>query len=643
MADDGMMRAEMYPDASGLFRSHAALRAQADAHNVPSGILVDVDAGADLLDALDGNALAPVAGPDEWIGTWRLLAACALQPMDALRDPAEDAAALWGVGVTPLYIADFAYERLRPRALVHVRRSAGGDSSALPPLAHLVERGHALFATALLPLDYDLFTPRPGKHYGLQATFVLPADGYRTNTGRALRSAALDLGDGRVVELRPGEPVRHDFARYGHHTLSLTLRTEDGAERVSAFTFEVAEPAPAASIDPWELTDGNARATAWIFLGRENGVPHEKLERPVIIAEGFPGGRTIQQLFPLVNQQQFVITLQDKGYDVIILGFADGTLAIQENARLYVKCVKRAIADKNNTHTIAAGGASMGGLIARYALCSMEHAGEDHQTRLFFTVDTPHNGANIAMSVQAFVQLYSTSSHGEGAKVPARQMASLAAQQMLLFWIPPYSEWQDGKEFPPASPERGKFVDDLRRIGWMPQMRRIGVADGVATGTGNGVKGGEHAFWMECTFLYWANLHALDETASQFIDTTCGGENWKFRGGFGRIDGAPGGTRASWKEAYDGAGSGVRRDVHDHTHAHCFVSSASACAIAGAMYEPLGNRPSELHAYRTSTTTNLPHVELTEAMKDFLVAEISAATASGDDAAVQGEAALAAP
>ena len=45
----------------------------------------------------------------------------------------------------------------------------------------------------------------------------------------------------------------------------------------------------------------------------------------------------------------------------------------------------------------------------------------------------------------------------------------------------------------------------------------------------------------------------------------------------------------------------------------------------------------------TSSTTNLPHVELNAAMKDFLVAEITAASASSGDAAVQGEAALAAP
>jgi len=638
MAEDQSMQVERTLDESGLFRVHAMLREMADAESVPSGILVDVNAGADLLDALDGSALAPVAEPRDWIAGWRLLAACAVRPLDALRDPAPEAAPLQEVGATPIYVADFAYERLRPRALVHVQRAAAGGASTLPPLPHLVEAGQALFATALLPVEYDLFTPGPGKHYGLQATFVLPAGGYRTNTGRALLSAAVDFGGGRAAELRPGEPVRHAFAEYGEHRLTLALRTDDGVERTCAFTLEVAPAAPAFNTT-WELTDGDARGTAWVYYGKEGGVARDRLKKPVLIAEGFPGGRTIEQLWPLVNQHGLADTLISKGHDLVIVGFRDGTRAIADNARLYVKCLQRAIAEKANSETIAAGGASMGGLIARYALCSMEKAGQDHQTRLFFTVDTPHNGANIPVSVQAFVQLYATSQHGGGAKEPARLMASTAAQQMLLFWIPPYSEWEDGKTFPPASPKRGEFIKDLLNVGWMPRRPRcIGTADGVATGVGNGVPEGAKAFWMECTAWYWADLWAVKETSSQFIDTNCGWENWKWRGGAWRIDGAPGGTRDTWKEAYDGVGSGVRREVWHRSH--CFVSSISACAITGPMYEPLAGRISELHAYRASSTTNLPHIVLDVQMKDFLVTEITAASTSAEVAGAQADPAL---
>ncbi|HEU4883333.1 MAG TPA: hypothetical protein VFT45_13825 [Longimicrobium sp.] len=636
MADE-MMTAERLVDENGLYGMYQDLRARADAQSVPSGILVDVSAGLDTLDALDGSPLAPAVEPRDWTAAWRLLTACALRPMEALADPGPVAEPLHDVGVTPIFVADFAYERLRPRAHAHLLRASAAGADALPPVAHLVAREEALFATALRPDEYDLFTPRPGRHYGLQATFVLPATGYRTNTGRALHSATLHFGDGGAAELRPGDPVRHDFAEYGPQRLSLTLRTSDGVERVCAFTLEVAPAAPGPSTT-WELTDGDARGTAWVYYGMEGGTPRTRLKKPVIIAEGFPGGRTIDELWPLVNQQELATTLRSRGQDLIILGFKDGTRAIADNARLYVKCLQRAISEKQNEEKIAAGGASMGGLIARYALCSMEAAGQDHQTRLFFTVDTPHDGANIPVSVQAFVQLYSTSQHGGGAVAPARLMASTAAQQMLLLWIPPYSEWKNGGTYPIASPRRNEFLTDLRRIGWMPQrVRRIGVADGVATGVGNGVPEGAHAFWMECTAWYWANLWAVKETRSQVIDTTCGWENWKWQAGAWRIDGAPGGTRDSWKETYDGVGSGVQRKLHYGTH--CFVSSVSACAVSAGMYDALAGRPSELHAYKASSTTNQPHVAIDAQMRDFLIAEITA-SATPEQGEMRAEPAL---
>jgi hypothetical protein len=63
-----------------------------------------------------------------------------------------------------------------------------------------------------------------------------------------------------------------------------------------------------------------------------------------------------------------------------------------------------------NTQKTAAGstsknvvlGISMGGLVARYALADMEDRNVQHDTKLMITHDTPHQGANIPPSFQAF-------------------------------------------------------------------------------------------------------------------------------------------------------------------------------------------------------------------------------------------------
>ncbi|MEM6297252.1 MAG: hypothetical protein AAF740_01035 [Bacteroidota bacterium] len=47
-------------------------------------------------------------------------------------------------------------------------------------------------------------------------------------------------------------------------------------------------------------------------------------------------------------------------------------------------------------------GISMGGLVGRVALREMENEGQNHDTRLFITHDTPHRGANTPPGLQAF-------------------------------------------------------------------------------------------------------------------------------------------------------------------------------------------------------------------------------------------------
>ena len=49
-------------------------------------------------------------------------------------------------------------------------------------------------------------------------------------------------------------------------------------------------------------------------------------------------------------------------------------------------------------------GLSMGGLVARYALCDMENRSEDHDTRLYISYDSPQQGANVPLSFQKLAE-----------------------------------------------------------------------------------------------------------------------------------------------------------------------------------------------------------------------------------------------
>ncbi|MCB0733184.1 MAG: T9SS type A sorting domain-containing protein [Bacteroidetes bacterium] len=207
-----------------------------------------------------------------------------------------------------------------------------------------------------------------------------------------------------------------------------------------------------------------------------------KIIKPAIIVDGFDplDRRDFEDIRNTVNYVDFntveknlVYDLQNKGYDVIILNFPilgsdaiqgraeikqykdDGSFDrfvnkagrdggadyIQRNAFLTVKLIQmvnQMLADNESDEELVVIGPSMGGLITRYALAYMEkqHAlgvpNMDHNTRLWLSFDSPHNGANIPLSTQLFVD-YEGGFFGnqEVAQMFGTRLRSVAARQML--------------------------------------------------------------------------------------------------------------------------------------------------------------------------------------------------------------------
>lgn len=598
----------------GLIAAQAALREQIDLQSVPSGVLLEGPADGDALDAFDGSEASPIADPFQWRNAWDLIRSSRVAEVDGL-DVDLDALASQAGTAVPIVVADLNYERARPRWVAALK------SEQVPGLSELIQPGRAFMATSLLPSRSEEFRLRPGCHHGLEVEFAFA--GHLGNVAAAGTSYSLDLGDGPARPFSPQQPVRHRYAAPGVKTLTLRAQDAAGQQRVAHFSVEIGPKAPKPDVI-WKTGPG-ALDCAYVYYGRPGGTKRNHLEQPVLLSDGFPGGRTIDDLWPLINQSRFVDSLLDAGKDMIIIGYQDGSKAIGESAKQYIAVIERAIAERVGNARLVVGGASMGGLIARYALCKLDD-GDKHQTRLFYTIDTPHHGANIPISAQVFLQLYHD--QNQATKEGARQINSVAAQQMLLYWIPPRSVWRDGGRLPPASAHRHAFVKELESIGWMPKNveRRIAVADGLGTGHDNGVVPGARCFWFECTVFAWANLWAAKDAPSKIAALQRGLDKWEIRAGWQRIDGAPGGTSDIWQQLYDGVNGFPRELQHG---SHCFVSTTSACGIAGDPYIPVSLQNSEFHAFATSTTTNLGHVDLPAELKNFLVGEIAELAPTG--------------
>ncbi len=121
--------------------------------------------------------------------------------------------------------------------------------------------------------------------------------------------------------------------------------------------------------------------------------------------------------------------LRNRGYDIVYVDFADGAAYLQANAEFLTGVLEWVNSTKITDEENVLIGASMGGIIGRYVLAKLESEGKSHCTGLFFTLDSPHNGANVPLSFQALGWYFHASGNTDEVW---NVMETPAARQMLL-------------------------------------------------------------------------------------------------------------------------------------------------------------------------------------------------------------------
>lgn len=206
---------------------------------------------------------------------------------------------------------------------------------------------------------------------------------------------------------------------------------------------------------------------------------------------GVPHTPQFQQLPTLIQG------LRSRGYDIVYVDFADAGTYIQANAEFLIDVIERVNNAKITDEETVLIGASMGGIVSRYALAKMEQDGKAHCVGLFGTLDTPHNGANIPLAVQAF----GWHMHATGDNHLAwNAMDTPAARQQLIKHLG--TAVQEGVVTPENDPLiyttpmdfsellgadysilRNQLRDDLQGLGWPTMPRKIALLNGMRNGT----------------------------------------------------------------------------------------------------------------------------------------------------------------
>lgn len=402
------------------------------------------------------------------------------------------------------------------------------------------------------------------------------------------------------------------------------------------------------------------------------------IRKPVIIIDGFdPGnGQDAKELYDnYLNSQKGALgdSLRNKGYDIFILDFPSyqingklrdgGADFIERNARVLMALIDTVNLMKQGNEKLVIIGPSMGGLISRYALAYMEQHNMIHNTRLWVSFDSPHQGANIPLGDQQWLDFYAIRTGSE--EIVSKRdgkIGSVAAKQMLMYHY--MSSNHTG-----ADGFRDRFLNDLNTLGFPigdpnQPFRKISLVDGSLGGTEINYAG-QKGFTFDVRkdhsinlFLFKIRYTTLTVSSSKmyFTPSYSGDFGLTFDGWFlnrsnkgyaftpsntSGIDVAPGGifnTQAIIAEEGNeklihvlGGLIRFRPRFYSVIPNHSFINTKGALAFSGAnknLSENISNRSlvctgeTPFDSYFGDLNKNRDHVELWPQAVDYVLKEI---------------------
>jgi hypothetical protein len=234
--------------------------------------------------------------------------------------------------------------------------------------------------------------------------------------------------------------------------------------------------------------------TFQIFQGAGNSV----FDKPVIVVEGIdPDNETSSEdVFNLIPPGLRSAMFAD-GRDLVVVNFPNGGAAVETNSAVVIDVIERVNQLKQGTHPNAVLGASMGGVVARHALRTMENQGSDHQTSLYVSLDGPHRGANVPFDIlsrlNSIIDRLKSSVFGIGTgdlKEVRGRLTAPAARQLLV--------WDSRSD---------AFFRSLDALGYPDRPARVAFANGRGDGVGQGLANGQVLLSYKITFGGYTDLH----------------------------------------------------------------------------------------------------------------------------------------
>ena len=310
------------------------------------------------------------------------------------------------------------------------------------------------------------------------------------------------------------------------------------------------------------------------------------MTNPAVVVEGFDLDNTMDWpvLYDLLNQENLIEDLRTEGFDAVVLDFTEATEPIQRNAFVLTELLAQVNATIEPGRTSALVGASMGGLVSRYALLWMEQQAVDHRVRTFISFDSPQTGASIPLGLQHWLVFFQ--GEAEEAGYLLSRLNTPAARQMLLYHHLATNGLNAGSD-----PLFAAYQADILNLGnWPTGPRLVAVANGSGAGQDQGFTAGDQIIFYEYRSLLAdidGNVWAVPDGGSQVIFDGMINLIWPLPDSYQTVniggtlpwDSAPGGFRDSMAQMGNTAVPyGDIVALHDN---HCFIPTVSSLALEG--------------------------------------------------------------
>ena len=498
-----------------VFMQVISTRAQSDYHKqidqifeipagkIPSGILIDRSP-----ELLDMNGYNPVNKPIidtchlfQWMCIYYRLYASYLNKDEFNYDlnVANQYLSIFKpeMDKIPLGIIYFNYDKLKKNAVERRLLQVDTLNQKVRDLSGVGTPTEAATCFAFSPMADTI--PAGTHHFYIDPTLFV------SNKISMFNELYIDFDDGRgFVRVLLNETVSVSYSELGNKTLKLKAIWDK--ETLIAFAgLYVSEnkivlappvPVPVPDYGPKIYTSSGIDAVYGIWYRCNH---NSKIHKPILIVSGFDpndknrigseeSGNDKVFLYHVANKDGFLDRLRELGYDIIIYRSANSTKSIIPNAMNLVNFIKTKINDvKTSDNELIVIGVSMGGLVCRYALTYMEQPSNtyDHKTKLFISMDSPQNGANVPLGFQYMAKYLNIDVDGKIEmlkKAVDDMLDSDAAKEMLI-----YHHTNTSNLTARCATNRTTFLNNLSFIGNFPKKcTTMALSMGSGNGTGQG-------------------------------------------------------------------------------------------------------------------------------------------------------------